>query len=123
MKVYVITKGEYSDYCICTVTTDKDMAEKLRLEYSDIYDTARIEEFETDEHPNPIGEYHCFLVAFNRSLKLKYVNEYMTDKVPDNQTWYECGKHKTVVLGNDRDTAIKIARDRVAKYLSMQEGL
>lgn len=34
MKVYVITKGEYSDYMICDVTLDKEHAKKIA---TDIY--------------------------------------------------------------------------------------
>ena len=32
--VYVITKGQYSDYHICAVTMDKDRAERMRKLYN-----------------------------------------------------------------------------------------
>ena len=48
MKAYVITKGEYSDYKIYAVTLDKEQAELLKAEYSDKWDEAFIEEYDTD---------------------------------------------------------------------------
>lgn len=46
MKIYAITKGEYSDYHICALTTSKSKAEKLQKIYSDTCFDACIEEFE-----------------------------------------------------------------------------
>lgn len=53
MKVYVITSGEYSDYCIRTVALSGEKAEQIcaMLNGSNGYrsDTATIEEYDTDE--------------------------------------------------------------------------
>jgi hypothetical protein len=53
MKVYVITSGEYSDYCIQTVALSREKAEQIcaMLNGSNGYrsDTATIEEYDTDE--------------------------------------------------------------------------
>ena len=53
MKVYVITSGEYSDYCILTVVLSREKAEQIcamlnsqKRYYSD---AAIIEEYDTDE--------------------------------------------------------------------------
>ena len=49
MKIYVITKGEYSGYHICAATTDKDRAEMLkRMASTDgLYgEEAKIEEYD-----------------------------------------------------------------------------
>lgn len=35
VKIYVITKGEYSDYHICTVATDYAKAQILQKKFSD----------------------------------------------------------------------------------------
>lgn len=51
MKIYVITAGEYSDYHICAASLDKEQAEYLRKIYSDGWDDAQIEEFDTDQNP------------------------------------------------------------------------
>lgn len=63
--IYVITKGSYSDYGICAVTTDKARAEELKLLYSDRYDDANIEEYE-DGHSgfsNDVKIVHPYRVA------------------------------------------------------------
>lgn len=52
MKVYVITEGNYSDYHICTVTTNKERAEKLVKIFSDNWDDAKIEEYDTESETN-----------------------------------------------------------------------
>ncbi len=49
MKVYIITKGEYSDYHICSVCLDKETAEKRKDLYSDGWDKAEIETYDTDD--------------------------------------------------------------------------
>ena len=53
MKVYVITSGEYSDYCIQTVALSREKAEQIcaMLNGSKGYysDAATIEEYDTDE--------------------------------------------------------------------------
>ena len=47
--VYVITKGDYSDYHICAVTMDEDRAERMQKMYGGKYDEARIETYTLDE--------------------------------------------------------------------------
>lgn len=44
MKIYVLTKGEYSDYHIITATTDLTLAEAIRKKFG-----AEIEEYENAE--------------------------------------------------------------------------
>lgn len=48
MKVYVITKGEYSDYHICSVCLDKEEAERRLKLFSSDWEDAMIEEYDTD---------------------------------------------------------------------------
>ena len=50
MKVYVITNGMYSDYHICCVCLDREGAERRQKLFSDSFDEAEIEEFDTDEY-------------------------------------------------------------------------
>ena len=53
MKVYVITKGDYSEYHICAVETDHEKAQILKEKFSTEWSPARIEEFDTENY-NPI---------------------------------------------------------------------
>lgn len=50
MRVYVITKGSYSDYHICCVCLERETAERRKKLFSDNYEEAEIEEFDTDEY-------------------------------------------------------------------------
>lgn len=58
MKIYVITKGEYSDYHICAATTEKERAEFLRDMASTIKtdgQEAKIEEFDDYAGLTPVS--------------------------------------------------------------------
>lgn len=53
MKIYVITAGEYSDYHIVAVTTDKEKADNFVKVHNNskrfYYDDAYVEEYDTDD--------------------------------------------------------------------------
>lgn len=50
MKIYAVTKGDYSDsYHICGLTTNENKARKMKEIYSDKYETATIETYNDDE--------------------------------------------------------------------------
>lgn len=49
MKVYVITRGAYSDYHICGVSLDKNLADKIAEGCSDKYEDADVEVYDTEE--------------------------------------------------------------------------
>lgn len=125
MTVYVITKGCYSDYHICTVTLDKNKAEKLAKMYSDSYDNARVEEYETDTDvdDNMLEGRLPYLVTFNEDGKvwthlIKCDYQYFGPKVRR--------KDKTIVVclyAENAESAIKIAAEKRAQYLAEKEGI
>lgn len=45
-KIFVVTEGEYDDYCIIGVTTDRAVAERLAELHDDGYYTPDIEEYD-----------------------------------------------------------------------------
>lgn len=49
MKIYAITKGNYSDYHICRLTTDYEKAKRYKEAYSDKWGEAWIETYEDNE--------------------------------------------------------------------------
>ena len=118
MKIYVITKGCYSDYHIVTVTDDKEKAEFFKLKFSDEYDPAHIEEYDTDEYS----------VEGIQNMKLYYwkvsISNGNTGIYPylsGNQYFnvYSDGI-QAVVIARTKEQAIKIVRDKYAQYLSEQ---
>ena len=46
MKLYAVTKGDYSNYHIITLTQNKDTAKALAKRFSDCYDEAAVETWE-----------------------------------------------------------------------------
>ena len=50
MKIYIITKGCYSDYHICNVTADYEKAKRYKEAYSDNWGEACIEVYEDGEN-------------------------------------------------------------------------
>lgn len=131
MKVYVLTKGEYSDYSVYAVVDDKAKAELLKEALSDEYDEANIEEYDTED-ANIDGYLKCtesYLASQDIST-----NQIELSKTPrygsicDSSVWErENNEGKTILMTivyEDRsDYAFKIASDRFAKYRAEKAGL
>lgn len=122
MKVYVITKGAYSDYSIYGVAIDKEQAEMLRNYFSDEYDTANIEEYDTDFYqPIYVGKtfYHvCFYENSHNVFKWDYNIE--NDKIHKVIDYTKNSKiklnYEIHVFAADEKQAFKIACDKLAEY-------
>ena len=142
MKIYVITKGEHSDYHICAATTDKDRAEFLRdmASTSGRYgEEARIEEFDDYADLKPMkGDLYEVVVRFDRyGTQTRYytTTENFVDgmEVPDTLrheaenfhgriesgeaefggTWYSA-----LVVAESREKAEKIGIDMIYKHMA-----
>lgn len=118
MKIYVITSGCYSDYHIDAVTDDKEKAEFLKLKFSDEYDPANIEEYDTDEYSvegiqNIKLFYWKVSICNGNSLVYPYLSGNQYFRVYDNGI-------QAVVIARTKEQAIKIVRDKYAQYLSEQ---
>lgn len=128
MKIYVVTKGEYSDYHICCATIDKNQAERAAKIYSDKWDEAYIEEFDSDDIlkiPDAIKKY-C--VSFSKTTGIVLnVYESSNEILPINSSpliHQFLNSHYIVeVNAIDKDHALKIASDAFAKYMAEKEGL
>lgn len=130
MKVYVITKGEYSDYHICAVTTDEETAEKLAEKYSDSYDEALIEEFDTDHAEMSLTKKKIFYCAFDPNDSN---NSEIT--ISDTGSWegitsdfFIVREYRNNVLcvnvnADTEEEALKIASDKFAKYRAEKMNL
>jgi hypothetical protein len=118
MKIYVITKGCYSDYHIAAVTDDKEKAEFLKLKFSDEYDPANIEEYDTDEYSvEGIQNMKLFYWKVSISHSQSVVYPYLSGNQYFNV--YADGI-QAVVIARTKEQAIKIVRDKYAQYLSEQ---
>lgn len=123
MKVYVITKGEYSDYHICAVATDDKIAEDLRKKFSTGCYEATIEEYDTEYFQEILrfkNTYVCWLYESDNHIKV-------VEADPD--TWHQRtvgtfkdGLYVEVNADNEQD-ALKFASDKFAKYKAEKLGL
>lgn len=117
MKVYVITKGEYSDYSIYGVVLDEKRAEALAKYIGDDFNCGMVEEYDTDQFSplfdgkrpyevnyridGSVRDCHMMtfdLYAFESKIR-KYVNGYLV-----------------YVWATDEKHAVKIANDKLAEY-------
>lgn len=128
MKVYIITKGEYSDYHICGVSDDKERAEFLRKYFSDDWRQAEIEIYDTDDFTPVLEGNEMYTVTFNPdgTARAYKVDEDARDcydrnhKVYSWRTMTATGKfsyaYSVTVFARDNEHAIKIASDILAEW-------
>lgn len=125
--VYVITRGCYSDYCICAVSLDKEKAKKLAKMYCNLYDKAQVEEWETDTvtDVNALNGRYPYSVTFYPDdppwvYKQSYEYELFTEGIQEE---YGGQRLYVNVYAPDDATALKIAAEKRAKYLAEKEGI
>lgn len=136
MKVYVITSGEYSDYCIRTVALSREKAEQicamLNSQKRDCSDAAIIEEYDTDEIQCDANEDVglCYEAEFNyKTLGNTYWGEpfysFARNEIKRELLGhgYEIQIVATFPKDMPQEKARKIVKDRVAKWKAEQEGL
>ena len=121
MKIYVVTKGNYSDYHIVAATLVKERAEEIAKRFSDKWEECNIEEYEDSEaalkpywnvkFKNGISE--CVSVGAS-SYVLRYLNDVEE---------YEDGRLDVSVAADTPEEAIKIAAEKCAEYLAKKEGI
>lgn len=136
MKVYVITAGEYSDYCIQAVTLNREKAELIcainnrNIRYSE--DQFKIEEHDTDEiQCESIGDVGiCYTAKFDyKALENVYWGEpfysFARNEIKRELLGHGYGILITATFPKDmsQEKARKIMKDRVAKWKAEREGL
>ena len=122
MKIYVVTKGCYSDYHIITATTDEKLAYEIKDKFSgnDSWESADVEVFENAE----IFLKPCYFLAFDINGDLerceKRDSEYYYDEGlnADKQ-----GNFYIYVVADSAEAAIKIGSERRAMYLAKKAGV
>lgn len=128
MTVYVITKGEYSEYGIYAVTLDKAQAELLKAEYSDKWDEACIEEYDTDNSWLEVSSDYkpIWNVEFSRrDNEITRCYKISHDNVRHGEVYASqwCYEVKVFVEAEDEEHAKKIATDIYMKWLAEQNNL
>lgn len=123
MKIYVITKGSYSDYHICGVSTEKEKAEEFAKMCSDNFDEAMVEEYETEIIEPFLKDGKLFRVMMRpdetihvRELNIDsyYINQ--VNKVENGLVYW------VYVIARDKEHAKKIALDKIYQYKYEKEN-
>ena len=119
-KVYIVTQGAQSDYCIDSVFSNKEQAEKRALLIADQYnEDAYVEEYELDEILIRGDVYKYYEVTVNSYNDLYVYRTYGKQKPEEmtvRKTPWGVGYSVTGIRADDEETAMKIAQDAVAKY-------
>ena len=115
-KIYVITKGEYSDYHICAVYSDKKKAEEV----AKLFKKSWIEEWPIDVVPSQNKK--RFWISMRKSGEIKKIkedNEFddVFDFRDDATEWIDKEGWTFQVWAKDKDHAIKIAGEWRRKLL------
>lgn len=123
MKIYVITKGFYSDYHICAVTTNEEKAEKLKKLCTDDLDEAEIEIYEDDEtsdEPNVFWDYYY-------ETNNVAIYEYSFSNYDEIREEVFQNKDGTItrarVFAKDAEHAKRKAQDMIAMYKAEKAGI
>lgn len=131
-KVYVITKGCYSDYHICAVTLDKEKAERLRKMFDSSCDEAEIEEWDTEATADLLSGRKQYYVRFCQNGAVfsadqrEYCLEYFNPGIKESFCFVKGQKVDLLdveLYADSREAAIKIAAEKRAKYLAEKEGI
>ena len=122
MKIYVVTKGYYSDYHIITATTDEELAYRIKEKFSgdDYYDEAKVEIFEDAE----IFLKQCYFIKFDKGGNVIRIEE---EESEYSYEQYESedvnGNFYLSIIADNKEIAIKIGAERRAMYLAQKYGL
>jgi hypothetical protein len=125
MKLYAVTKGDYSDYHIIVLTANKEVAKKIAKRFSDKYDAAKVEEYEDGK-----------IILGKKLYFVRVVDGNVDDVAEDSSDYYlfdasvfpglmNRGKemYYTHVLTDTAEKAEKIGKDRIMKYIAEKENL
>lgn len=135
MKIYVLTKGAYSDHHIITATTSKEKAKKLAKFFNKNHhrsgmfsDEIKIEEYNEDEF-NMDEEMNVYWIhydmKYNSIINIKISNNPHDFKLTSKGPHLELGSRYThaYIRANDEEKAKKIFYDELAKKIAEKEGI
>ena len=127
MRIYVVTEGDYSDYHICGVAIDINIAKMIAKLHSDKTHTANIETYNTDEYTG--NEKKQWFVKFYRKDPPEAYSKYFDFKITRKLPYVEKGRayseveYVVYVQADDEAHALKIAEDTLAKYKAELAGI
>lgn len=124
MKIYVVTRGEYSDYHICAVTDDKEKARIIVEKCSDHFNLAKIEEYDTEDCEIIIKRKNMYSCSKYKNNEIEIFKITRLEECDDEdviEDYY--GELHVYIFADNEEQALKIASDKFAKYISEKQGL
>lgn len=122
MKIYVVTKGCYSDYHIITATTDEKLANDIKEKFSEDYSwgEAKVEVYEDAE----IFMKPCYFLRFDKNGNVIEFEESNKEYDYDERCGIDIkGNFYVDVATDNEEAAIKISAERREMYLAQKYGL
>ena len=121
MKIYVVTKGCYSDYHIITATTDEKLAYEIRDKFNgDSWNEAYVETYEDAE----LFMKPCYFIRFDKDGNVIELKEMGSEYYYDQGYGIDVKENFYVsVVADNKKAAIKIGAERRAMYLAQENGL
>jgi hypothetical protein len=127
-KIYLVTKGDYSEYHICSVWSTKERAEKNAKLIQ-----GYVEEWEIDSSKKQQSVQYTFIFQKNGDIFLAGVTDYNQEK-PDSDKKNDLYGYEDMPHNEDRDIMVsvwatselkaeKIAIDMKTKYLAEKKGV
>lgn len=125
MKLYAVTKGDYSDYHIITLTASRDAAKKIAKMFSNEYDKAKVEEYEDGKIILGKKLYFVRVVDGNVDDVAEELSDYYLFDTSVFRGHMYGGKemYYTNVLTDTAEKAAKIGKDRIMKHIAEKESL
>jgi hypothetical protein len=118
---FMVTQGEYSDYTVLAVFTERGGAEKYAALYPAGYYAVEIEEVPLNEQPDaPVG---ClrYSVKFDRQGDCTVKHEAPTNGYEDCRPYGDGQNMLTYCWAHDEQHAAKIANERRTKVVADDE--
>jgi hypothetical protein len=138
-KIYLITAGEYSDYCVLTVCSTREKAEHfcevLNRNGGRYGDQAGIEEYPVDSIPIEDLDIPVWLVGFKGQplyasdvrrcdrVGALDINKFNPYRIHEFSVSKGGSIYSVDIMAETEEDAIKKASDYLAKYRAEKEGL
>lgn len=127
MKIYAVTKGDYSDsYHICGLTTNKNKAKKMKEIYSDKYEEAAIEIYnddETKEEPEILWYYDDLTKKVTMDEYHLYLSSEEIQETNSDETQGRPVISGAYVYAENAELAKEKAQEIIAAAKARREGL
>lgn len=122
MKIYVVTKGDYSDYHIITATTDEATAKKIAEDFSNEWGEAEVEIYEDAKTYFKKSWFVRFDTKGHVSELRENRDEYAYQYI--NRCYFDVNKGVYIyVCADDANSAVKIAAEKRAEFLARKAGI